>query len=378
MTESPEALPSTDAGRASASVIASVLVPVLNEAASIRASVAAMLAQELDGPGEVEVLLADGGSQDGTRELLAQIAAQDPRVVLLDNPRRGTASGLNVCLAAARGTHVVRMDAHTTYPRDYVALGVRRLTAGDVTWVAGPQLAEAGAGISPAVVAALGTWLGRGSSAKWAAGGAESDLDTGVFCGVWRREDVLRHGGWDEGWPRNQDSEMAARFLRCGERIVSLPAMAARYQPRASFKRLWRQYHDYGIYRARTALRHPTSMRRSLLAPPGVVVAGVAAVVAPRVVRTPARALLAGYGAALVRATGQAAGTVPAKDAALVPAVLATMHVAHGSGFLRGMGRWGVPLHGLLRAVGVRRAVDEATFTGDVWAPALSNTAEHG
>lgn len=372
MTASPPAPHPIRAGRPPAPVIASILVPVLNEAASIRASVAAMLAQDLEGPGAVEVLLADGGSDDGTRELLAELAAEDPRVVLLDNPSRGTASGLNFCLAAARGAHVVRMDAHTTYPRDYVALGLSRLAEGDVSWVAGPQLAQAGEGISAAVTAALSTWLGRGSSSKWAAEAQESELDTGVFCGVWRREDVLRHGGWDEGWPRNQDSEMAARFLRCGERIVSLPAMAARYQPRASFGRLWRQYHDYGIYRARTALRHPTSMRRSLLAPPGLVLAGAAAVIAPRVIRRPARVLLAAYGAALARAAGQAAGTVPARDASLVPAVLATMHVAHGSGFLRGMVRWGPPVHGLLRTIGVRRAVDEAPFAGVVSAPALA------
>lgn len=351
-------------------ITVSILVPVLDEAGGIRASVAAMLAQELPEGGEVEVLLADGRSRDGTREVLASLAAEDPRVVLLDNPARGTASGLNVCLAAARGTHVARMDAHTTYPPDYVALGVGRLRAGGTTWVAGPQLPVGGNRTSRAVQASYGTWLARGGSRKWAAGGEETELDTGVFCGVWRRDDVLRHGGWDEGWPRNQDSEMAARFLRSGERIVSLPAMGADYQPRGTLKGLWRQYHQYGMYRARTALRHPTSLRRSLVLPPGLVVVIAVAVAGPRPFRAPARVLVGAYAAALMRAGGQAA-SAGSEVAPMVPVVLATMHLAHGSGFLRGAARWGPPVRAVMRLVGVRRAADEGPYVGGVWAPAL-------
>lgn len=353
-------------------ILASVLVPVLNEASGIDRSVSTFLAQELDGSGTLEVLLADGGSTDGTREALAALAAGDERVVLLDNPQGGTASGLNACLAAARGEHVVRMDAHTDYPRDYVAQGVRRLAAGGTTWVAGPQLPVGDGRVSRSVQVALGTWLGQGGSRKWAAGAEESELDTGVFCGVWRREDVLRHGGWDEGWPRNQDSEMAARFLRSGERIVSLPAMAARYRPRGSLKGLWRQYHDYGIYRARTALRHPTSLRRSLVLPPALVLAQAGTLAAPTLgLRRLARAAVAAYVLALARATAQGLRAAPPGDAALVPVVLATMHAAHGTGFLRGACRWGPPTRAVLRLVGVRRAADDGPYTGLVDAPAL-------
>ena len=49
----------------------------------------------------------------------------------------------------------------------------------------------------------------------------------GVFAGVWERETLLEYGGWDEGWARNQDSEMAGRFLARGERLICLPQMAA-------------------------------------------------------------------------------------------------------------------------------------------------------
>src|SRR6059058_4726026 len=117
---------------------ASVLVPVLNEEAHIREAVDAMRAQEFEGT--IEFLFMDGGSTDGTRAILEELAAEDPRIRVLDNPGRTTPHALNVGLAAARGDYVARMDAHTYYPDNYLARGVERLRRGDVAWVAGPAI----------------------------------------------------------------------------------------------------------------------------------------------------------------------------------------------------------------------------------------------
>lgn len=363
-------------------VCISVLVPVLNEACHIRETVARMRAQRFDGT--IELLFADGRSKDRTREILAEIAAADSRVRVLDNPRRGTASGLNVCLSAARGEYVARMDAHTFYPEDYLALGVDRLGKGDVGWVAGPQVPVGVGPVGRAVAAALEGWLGRGGSAKWDGtdagdGAGEHDLDTGVFCGVWRRDELLEIGGFDEEWPRNQDSELAARFLRQGRRIVCVPAMGARYHPRESLPGLWRQYRGYGVYRAKTARRHPTSLRRSAVLPPLLVVDAVTALFSPRPTRQGARIVLAAYAATLLAASGRSLAASERSrlrsrdaEALLLSAVLATMHIAHGVGFLEGVARWGVPSAALLRVAGLRRdPVDEAPFRGLVSAPNL-------
>jgi succinoglycan biosynthesis protein ExoA len=269
------------------------------------------------------------------------------------------------------------MDAHTFYPEDYLALGVDRLARGDVGWVAGPQVPVGVGPIGTAVAEALAGWLGRGGSAKWEAADTEGaagehDLDTGVFCGVWRRDELLAIGGFDEGWPRNQDSELAARFLRQGRRIVCLPAMGARYHPRESLPGLWRQYRGYGVYRAKTACRHPTSLRRSAVLPPLLVIAVVAAVVSPRPIRQGARIALAAYAGMLFAASEQSRLRGRGVNGVL-PAVLATMHVAHGVGFLEGMARWGVPSAALLRVAGLRHdSADEAPFSGLVSAPNLS------
>jgi succinoglycan biosynthesis protein ExoA len=298
----------------------SVLTPVLNEEAHIRETVAAMQAQDFDGA--VEFLFMDGGSDDATRAILDELVLEDPRIRVLDNPERGIPQGLNVGLRNARGEYVARMDAHTLYPREYLARGVERLQSGDVAWVAGTPI-PAGAGRwSRRVSIALHSPLGVGGSPKWTRTG-EIDLDTSVFGGVWRRVTLQGLDGWDEGWAVNEDSELAARFRAAGMRIVGVPALAARYIPRDSVRGLARQYARYGFYRAKTARRHPGSMRRALWLPPALVLTMAAAVVAPRPLRRLARA---------------EAGAV---DRAALPLVFATMHASWGAGFLAGAARFG-------------------------------------
>jgi succinoglycan biosynthesis protein ExoA len=356
-------------------VDASVLVPVFNEERYIERSVATMRRQRF--AGTLEFVLADGGSTDRTREILANVAADDPRVRVFDNPNRSVSSGLNVALRHARGRWVVRMDAHTEFPEDYVERGVRRLQEGGTRWVSGPQVPRGVGRVSRAVSLALSSALGRGGSRKWGEPGSDQDgeweLDSGVFDGAWERATLLEYGGWDERWPKNEDSEMAARFFARGERLVCLGSMAAEYVPRDSLAGLSRQYFGYGEYRTKTAVRHPPSLRASALLPPALVVVVVVALAGGGVVRAGARAALASYLGALgvsgLRALPKAEEPL---DAALVPGVLATMHLAHGSGMLLGAVRHAPPLAAFARLLGVgREPASEPSGDGTVFAPSL-------
>ena len=320
----------------------STLTPVLNEEAYIRATVAALQAQDV--AGEAEFLFMDGRSTDRTKEILRELAAEDPRIRVLDNPARHTASGLNIGLRAARGEYVARVDAHTRYPAHYLSRGIERLREGGVDWVSGPQVPVPAGGWSADVALALATPLATGRSNRWDSdvsqrGGDEVQLATGVFTGIWRRETLDRLGGWDEGWPINQDSEMAARVLASGGRIVSLPELGAQYAPRDSLKKLARQYWRYGMYRAKTSLRHPSVVRPTHVAVPALVCAAVGAVAAPRPLRVPARAVMGVYLAGLAVQTAQLA---PERGTAVVrlPVVLVTMHGSWGAGYLTGLLRF--------------------------------------
>jgi succinoglycan biosynthesis protein ExoA len=296
---------------------------------------------------------------------------------VFSNPSGTVSSGLNVALRHARGRWALRMDAHTVYPDDYALVGVRRLSEGGTRWVSGPQVPTGHGPVSRAVALALSGAIGRGGSRKWGHGelrdGPEFELDTGVFAGVWKRSTLLEYGGWDERWPRNSDSEMAARFLANGERLICLPSMGAEYVPRDSLSGLWRQYFGYGEFRARTSKRHPHSMRASHLLAPAVVVAAASAIVGPRLLRRLARLGLAVYGASLVGAGARSLPSAKSRaDAALVPPVLVVMHFAHGLGQMYGWVRYGPPLGalaGILRLDGLIGPQDAAEQP--VYAPSL-------
>jgi succinoglycan biosynthesis protein ExoA len=325
----------------------SVLTPVLNEERHIRDVVAAM--QEQEHEGEIEFLFMDGRSEDRTRAILEELQHEDPRIKVLDNPQRTTAAGLNVGLAAAQGRYVVRMDGHTYYPANYISDAVRRLERGDVAWVAGPQVPRGDGTWSNRVAMALGTWLGRGPSNRWGADEAREDdwfefeLDTGVFTGVWHRSTLDALGGWDPDWPINQDSELAARVQQDGGTIVCLPRLGAEYVPRDSLKALGRQYFRYGLYRAKTARRHPETLRRGNLLNPGVTVTVIAAAVPVRLISRPARLALGLYVSVLAATSLKTAGRERPSDAAALPVVFAVMHLSWGAGFFLGVVRFGLP-----------------------------------
>jgi succinoglycan biosynthesis protein ExoA len=329
----------------------SVLVPARMEAALIGETVRAMLAQRLEGA--FEIIVIEGRSTDGTREILEAIAAEDGRLRILDNPTEQTTSALNIGLRAAEGEFVARMDAHTHYPADYLAHGVARLRRGDVSHVSGPAIADGPSKWSRRVALALSTKLGTGGATFRQATGREVEVDSG-FAGIWRRTTLQELGGWDEGWPQNQDAELAARLHAAGGRSVCIPEMTARYVPRDNLQALARQYWRYGSYRAKTSRRHPDSMRRSHVLAPGMAVCMLLILLPGRAGR-PARIGFLLYGISLVGASAGTLNRARPADAATLPLILSLMHFAWGLGFLAGCARFGPPVAALRRLISPNR-----------------------
>jgi succinoglycan biosynthesis protein ExoA len=336
----------------------SVLIPVFNEEQHLRAVAQEMLAQEFDGT--IEFLFIDGRSEDATAEILRELAAADPRIRILDNPERLTPNALNIGLRRAKGAFVARMDAHAIYPRGYLATGVDVLRRGDVDWVGGPALPVGTNRGSRRVALALSTQLGTGGAKFRHRMHGEQEVDT-VFTGMWRADTLAMHEGWDEDWPNDQDFELAARIRKAGGRIICHQDMAATYLPRDTLRALARQYFRYGVYRAKTARRHPETLRRSHLATPALAITLISSVVAPSPVRPLARVALGIYAGVLGIGALRALSSGEADDAAVLPAVLATMHVSNGFGILTGCWRYGVPLEGLAHLAGLSATADRST-----------------
>ena len=88
----------------------SVVMPALNEERHLEAAIRRVLDQ--DYPGELEVIVAVGPSEDRTREIADALAAADQRIRVVDNPAARTPSALNRGIAASSHTIIVRVDGH--------------------------------------------------------------------------------------------------------------------------------------------------------------------------------------------------------------------------------------------------------------------------
>lgn len=304
-----------------------IAMPCLDEERYIEACLASVRQQ--DYPGELEILVLDGRSSDRTREVVAGVSARDPRVILVDNPERLQAAGMNHAIRRARGDVIIRMDVHAEYAVDYVRRCVQVLERTGADNVGGAQRARAVSPFQTALCAALSSPLGVGG-ASYRSDKSEGWVDT-VFLGAFRRRVFERIGLYDPRAVTNEDAELNQRILGAGGRVYLSREIVVHYYPRDSLKGLAKQYFRYGRGRARTLLKH----REALKIRPYVPAAMVAAAAALLPTGTlPAAA--AGYATlCLVEAvrTGVAGGV---RQVPLVFAMFPVMHVAHGLGFWSG------------------------------------------
>jgi len=318
----------------------SVIVPCRNERRYIEAFCAGVLRQQLPPGWQLQLVVADGQSDDGTRELLQGIAAAAPRVVWINNPARIVSTGLNAALKLATGEAIVRMDVHSEYADDYVAqcLAVLAETAADN--VGGPWRAVPDANAGPmqhAVAAAF--------QSRWVAGGAlsrqldyEGAADT-VYLGAWPRASFERFGGFDEQLVRNQDDEHNLRIVKGGGRVWQSARIRSVYRPRSTLSQVFRQYLQYGYWKPFVMKKHgqAASLRHLV---PGVFVAvlAVSALLAVLGVVVPLAGLVLIYALGVLAMTAAVGRSQSLALPVLlrIPAVIAAYHFGYGIGSLIG------------------------------------------
>jgi len=325
----------------------SVIVPLFNEAEHVDSLIADLAGQDFEG--DVELLVADGGSTDGSVDLLHAAAreANLDNLEVLENPAQWVSHGLNACLARASGDLIVRLDCHSRYPSDYLR---RCAGAAEETgaWnVGGVVVAEGRTPMERAVACAMESPFGGIGWTRYRSHGERVEVDT-VTYGAFRPEAFERAGAFDETLIRNQDDEFNLRLRQAGGRIVLDPAIRVRYTPRGSIRAVFRQYSEYGSWKVPVMLKHRRVLSMRSLAPVGLVLSLVGlAVLAPRS-PTASKALaveLAAYAAlalvfagASVKGRGERWSLVPGTAAAF-----SAFHFGYGFGMLRGWLRAAVP-----------------------------------
>jgi glycosyltransferase involved in cell wall biosynthesis len=318
----------------------SIVVPCRNEAPYIAACLDSILASEY--PRErLEILVADGESSDGTREILSRYAERHPSLLVLDNPARSTPAGLNAAIRRASGEVIIRMDAHVEYPPDYVprlVQGLMESGADNVGGILETAPAE-NAARARAIAIGLSHPFGVGNSYFRTGTRERREVDTVPF-GCYRREIFDRIGFFDEELIRNQDDELNFRLLRQGGRILLLPDVRCRYFARRSLGQVARMYYQYGYFKPLVARKVGRVMTARQLIP-GLLVATLA-VTGTLSLWLPAARLAVGlvagsYMALVLTCSAAAAVTQGARCGAALMAVFPTLHFSYGLGFLRGI-----------------------------------------
>lgn len=318
----------------------SIIIPCRNEQAFIALCLDSLLATTY--PSErLEIIVADGMSDDGTRDVLGRYAASHTNIRVLDNPRRTTPAALNVAILAARGDVIMRVDAHSVYPTAYVLQLVDWLQRTGADNVGGLAITEPGgtSAIARAIAIALSHPAGVGN-AHFRIGTTEARWVDTVPFGCYRRDVFDRVGLFDEDLIRNQDDEFNVRLLRGGGRILLVPDVVCHYVARDSLGKLWVMYAQYGYFKPLVIRKNSTVVTLRQLIPPLFVLTIICSLILPLFstrLWAASGFIISSY---LVFLLGVAVMQVRRHGARVALAcclALPTLHVSYGLGFLHGL-----------------------------------------
>lgn len=343
---------------------------VRNAAATLASCLESVAAQSYRGPLDVTVALAP--EHDSSAELLEQLRSRMPApgksrspvaMQVIDNPRGITSTGLNLAIAACSGDVVVRVDAQSRIPRDYIERAVAKLVSTGSANVGGIQKPVGTTGLSRIIAAAMSSPFGAGPARfrrfRQVEGSAaspderplnEGPVDEGpvdtVYLGVFDRAALEAVGGFDESLIRNQDYELNWRLRKNGWQVWLDPELVVEYTPRSSWSELARQYFDYGAWKRTVLIRRPGSFRARQGAAPALLM-GLGASGVALVIGKPIGLILPLVYAAAAAAAAHGLRDRLSQRADRAQALLAfaVMHLAWGSGFWFGRTRGGKPLH---------------------------------
>ncbi len=185
----------------------------------------------------LEILVCDGMSDDGTRDIVGRMKKKYPAIHLIDNPKRHTPSGFNAGIRAAKSDVVIIMGAHAHYCKDYIRKNVERLYEYNADNVGGVLITKPrNTGlISKAIVSVLTSKFGVGNSKFRTGSNDPIEADT-VFGGCYRKSVFNRIGLFNENLICSQDIEFNIRLKRAGGKILLFPDILVEYFARS---RLW-------------------------------------------------------------------------------------------------------------------------------------------
>ncbi|MDM8543762.1 glycosyltransferase family 2 protein [Desulfococcaceae bacterium HSG9] len=321
--------------------LVTVIMPIRNEAEYIERSMRSVLTQDYPSD-QMEVLVADGMSDDGTRAIVSKIINDNKQIPikLIDNPAQTVPPALNMGLRYAQGQIIILIGGHCEITSDYVSKCVKALQSTGTDCTGGTIITIGETVTAQAIALAQSSFFGVGGVAFRIGQAKPGYVDTLAF-GAYRRNVFKRIGHFDEDLVRNQDDEFNFRLIQAGGKIWLDPSIQSVYYSRASLIKLGSQYFQYGFYKVRVMQkRRGVPSWRHLV--PGIFVLTFAAAILISMITTDLFWFLAIAGpyclANLIASFWT--GRKKMRLLPLLPLAFTTLHFSYGSGFIWGIWRF--------------------------------------
>ncbi len=325
------------------SSLTTIIIPSRNEANFISKTLDSIISQDFPGD-NLEIIISDGMSDDGTREIIQDYQDKYSNIKIIDNPERIVPSGFNRALNLAGGQIIIRIDGHAEIDRNYVANCVTAMKEKNADCVGGATKHSAKRMVGKIVNMAQSSKFGVGGVAFREGVKIGEYVDTLAF-GAYKREIFEKIGGYDEELIRNQDDEFNLRLTQSGGKIWLDPTIKSIYYPRNSLKKLFIQYFQYGFYKVRVMQKRRGFASWRHLVPGAFVLSLFGSVLLLPVYHFPFYVIFGSY--VIANFTATLYELLKSKKAqmyslissfALLPITFFTLHFSYGLGFLCGLG----------------------------------------
>ncbi|MBO4851168.1 MAG: glycosyltransferase family 2 protein [Prevotella sp.] len=318
----------------------SVIIPVLNEALHVENCLNSISAQDYPAS-QMEILVVDGMSDDGTRDIIERMCHKDSRIKLLENKKRIVPCAMNIGIRAAKGDIIMRMDCHCIYPVNYMSTLVRKLIELKAANVGGVciTIPADDSTLCQAIAFCMSHPFGTGPSLFRIGCPTVTETDTVPF-GCFRKEFFDKVGLFDEDMLRNEDEELNGRIKRQGGKIYLIPEVEIRYMARNNLSKMTRMFYHYGLWKPLVNKKVGNAVSYRQFAPPLFVIAVVLGLILgifSSTILTLVLIILALYYAiVLIIAAIEAFKSKKPLLLLQIPITFTCMHFAYGIGYLKG------------------------------------------
>lgn len=230
--------------------LVSIIIPMRNETGYIDKCLTSILQNDYS-QDKVEILVVDGMSDDGSRELVQERQKKHPNLRLLDNPKRVTPAAMNIGIKNAQGDVIIIVNGHSYLAEDFIIQSVKHLQEHpDADCVGGTLQSVHETFVGEVIALAADSPFGAGGTRYRTKKGEGYTSDTVPYA-AYRNEVFHRIGLIDEELFRDQDEEFNYRLIKKGGKIYYTPEIKSYLHTRSSFKKLWRQHLQYGYWKIR-------------------------------------------------------------------------------------------------------------------------------